>query len=221
MRGQHLAIRVPHFQARVVQHGGTFLVLKLHALSIGADRWVQTAAHREREDEIRLMRLMRPLAHREPMLQTAPIVHEPLLHRRIPLISEPLPRRLHRRHAADCALLAGKAVALQLQPPRPPAALRLRHKTAPVELRHPLLPRIQRLPAVIGLLKRMTPRFVSLADARPVGLREPFRNLLGTEQWRDDGEQCGEKESRFHVSMERCTDSARRLQASGNFFVND
>ena len=113
------------------------------------------------------------------MLQPARIIHPPLLHRRIPAVGEPLALGLHRGHAADGTLRAGEAVALQLQPPLPPAIPRLGDKPTPVELRGPLLPRIARLPSAFDGLEGVPSRLVSGADTVPVGFGEPVRHLVG------------------------------------------
>ena len=130
--------------------------------------------------EIRLLTADRwPLLHREAVLQAARVVHKPLLHVRIPLVGEALAVGLHRGYPLDDALPAGKAVAQQLQAPRPAAIPGRGEETAAVKLCGPLLARIASLPTGGGGLERVPPRLICGADARPVGLGQALGHLVG------------------------------------------
>ena len=87
------------------------------------------------------------LFHREAVFEAALVVDESLLDIGIPLVAEALAGGFHGRGAGDGGLVVPKAVALQLQPPRPSAVLGRGEEAAPVELGGPLLAGIARLPA--------------------------------------------------------------------------
>ena len=205
--GKHLALGIPDLQPGVGEHGGPGGIAELDAQRVGRDLRLQPAPHGEGEGEREiLIRSSRreealtaffgrdwslvtsaatrcftpgPLLHDEAVLQSARVIHPPLLHGRIPVVGEPLSVGLHRRHAVDIPHRAGEAVAREFQPPLPAAALRLGHEPVPVELRGPLLPRIARLPSARDGLEGMTPRLIRRADALPVGPGQPVGHLIG------------------------------------------
>ena len=177
--GERLAIGIPNLQPGVVHHRRAAVILKGHAERIRRDGRTQTAAHAERESQRRIRQPLRPLRHREAVLQPASVVDEPLVQRCVPLVGKALPRGLHRRHAADGTLAAVESVALQLQPPLPRRALRLGDKAAPVKTGDPLLPLIARLPAGGRGLERMLSGIIGLANGGPVGFGDALRRLVG------------------------------------------
>ena len=167
---EHPATRIPGLEAGEIHYRRPAGIVETDAALVFRDLYAERSTHREHELKRTIRRARRALMNREALLQPARVVNEPFPQRGAPLIgyaSAFVPARglfFHR------LLGAGKAVAVQLQPPCPASLRRCDREAAPVEPRAPLLPGVVGRKRAVGLrLYGMSRSIARGSYASPVG----------------------------------------------------